>query len=434
MQPLRTAARTARRLVSSLPFRPRSVTLIDAPLHLGQAHAGVARGPAALRAAGLAASLRALGHDVSDAGDAGAAADAAADAADASAPPGGAAAAPPALLRHSALLSRASQRLAAAVQGALARGATPVTLGGDHSISLGSIAGVLRARSDARVLWVDARAYSSSPRRACAAAAPARKGALHLLTAPPCPTPLPHADADINTPADSASGNMHGMPLAFLTRLAAPAQAGPDWAWLAAAPPLPAAHLAYIGLRDVDPGERATLARLGIAAFTMSDVDREGIGAVVRRALRHLGVLPGARSAAAAAAAATPAATLPHLHLSFDIDACDPAIAPGTGTVVPGGLTYREAHYLCEAVASCGALGSLDLAEVNPELEPRGGGGAGGGGGTAALGAGLIASALGTTVLLQDRRGAARRSGGGGGAGGTCTGGSGLLQILHGRY
>jgi arginase len=153
---------------------PRSVALIGAPLTLGQRHGGVSLGPAALRAAGLAAALRALGHAVTDEGDAcGADAADAADAAAADADP--AAAAAPAGLRHSARLSSASQRIAAAVQGALARGATAVTLGGDHSVGLGSIAGVLRARPDARVLWVDARACTP----ACGAALP------------PCPAP-PH--------------------------------------------------------------------------------------------------------------------------------------------------------------------------------------------------------------------------------------------------
>jgi arginase len=176
---------------------------------------------------------------------------------------------------------------------------------------------------------------------------------------------------------------MHGMPCAFLTRLVAPSALGPEWGWLSGVPPLQASRLAYIGLRDLDAGERSTLKSLGIAAFTMASVDAVGIAAVVRKALRHLG---GGKAP---------------LHLSFDIDACDPGVAPSTGTAVAGGLTFREAHYLCEQVAATGALRSMDMVEVNVELNRSGGARSdtAAAGGTVGLAAGLIASALGKTVL-----------------------------------
>ena len=183
---------------------------------------------------------------------------------------------------------------------------------------------------------------------------------------------------------------MHGMPVAFLTRLVQPAALGQEWAWLDATPPLLPSRIAYIGLRDVDLQERAILRRAGITSFTMSDVDKLGIAGVMRRALKHLGIAP------------VPSAEGPRppLHLSFDIDACDPSIAPNTGTAVQGGLTFREAHFLCEAVAATGALHSMDMVEVNPTLGLQGGP-------TVSLAAGLIASALGQTVLGVPPRAAA---------------------------
>jgi arginase len=178
------------------------------------------------------------------------------------------------------------------------------------------------------------------------------------------------------------------MPVAFLARQVPLGALGQEWAWLADVPPLLPARIAYIGLRDVDPQERGQLRALGIAAYTMADVDELGIAAVVKGALRHLGV--GASGSASGSGS-------PPLHLSFDIDACDPSIAPSTGTVVPGGLTYREAHYLCEAVAHSGALQSMDMVEVNPQLCGEGQGSRAHT--TASTAAGLCASAWGKTVL-----------------------------------
>jgi arginase len=210
---------------------------------------------------------------------------------------------------------------------------------------MGSISGLLHARArtgpaDIAVLWVDAH-------------------------------------ADINDPSTSPSGNIHGMPLSFLLRLFDPTPLA-GYEWLAGCPPLRKERLCYVGLRDLDDGEKVFIKALGVRAFTMQDIDRHGIGKVMEMALEHVNRGAGAG--------------LP-LHLSFDIDAVDPAVAPSTGTAVPGGLSFREAHYVCEAAAETGALRSMDLVEVNPLLSPRRAKQ------TVDFALALVASALGRTIL-----------------------------------
>ena len=182
-----------------------------------------------------------------------------------------------------------------------------LTMGGDHSIALGTVAAACAARPDTRVLWVDA-----------------------------------HADA--NSPGTSPSGNMHGMPLAFLLGLVEAESLDEDatyFDWLLEKPFLSPERLAYVGLRDVDDDERCALRGLaarGTYVSSMHDVDKYGIGRVVDEALAHLGY------------DGTDEVPAP-LHLSFDVDACDPLIAPATGTAVRGGLSFREAHFVCAAAA-----------------------------------------------------------------------------------
>lgn len=179
---------------------------------------------------------------------------------------------------------------------------------------------------------------------------------------------------DINTPQVSESGNIHGMPVAFLMRLIDPLKY-PGWEWLAKVPPLRPQQIVYIGLRDVDAAERIILKDLGITCFSMQHVDKYGIGRVMEMTMDHLHGRP--------------------IHCSYDIDGVDPAIAPSTGTAVRGGLTFREAHYLVEAISESGNLGSLDMVEVNPELgsspeDARH---------TVDMGLALISSALGSRIL-----------------------------------
>jgi arginase len=186
-----------------------------------------------------------------------------------------------------------------------------LTLGGDHSIAIGSIGGALLARSDLGVIWVDAH-------------------------------------GDFNTPETSPSGNIHGMPLAFLTGQMQ-AYSLPSFNWLKSF--LKPEQLVLVGIRSIDAEEKAIMKAWGVHVFSMTDIDRYGIGEVMNRA-REILFQNGERP----------------LHLSYDIDAIDPHYAPSTGTRVRGGLNYREAHYIAEFAAETGNLVSMDLVEINPRL------------------------------------------------------------------
>lgn len=215
--------------------------------------------------------------------------------------------------RHASLVTR---KIAASTYEHSSQGRMTLTLGGDHSIAIGTIAGTAKAtrerlNREIAVIWVDAH-------------------------------------SDINTPESSDSGNIHGMPVAFLTGLAKE-ENEEYFGWIEDGMRLSVKKLVYIGLRSVDVGERKILKEHGIKAFSMFDVDRYGIGRVVEMALAHIGT-------------DTP------IHLSFDVDALDPMWAPSTGTPVRGGLTLREGDYICESVAETGNLIAVDLVEVNPKL------------------------------------------------------------------
>ena len=212
--------------------------------------------------------------------------------------------------RNCFAVGQGNMRLCETVRDAIKSEKFALTLGGDHSVGIGTCAGALQANPDVGFLWVDAH-------------------------------------ADINTPETSPSGNMHGMPIGLLMRLTDPVQL-PGFEWMANVPRLDPKRLAYVALRDLDPAEVEAIRSLGICAFTMKDIDHYGIGEVMSRALEHLGQRP--------------------LHVSFDIDACDPLVAPASGTLVRGGLTWREAHYVAEAASDTGLVASLDMVEVNPML------------------------------------------------------------------
>ncbi|KAK7968630.1 arginase [Apiospora saccharicola] len=216
-------------------------------------------------------------------------------------------------------VSAVTQKLCDQVYTQAREGRMVLTLGGDHSIAIGTVAGSAKAirerlGREIAVIWVDAH-------------------------------------ADINTPESSDSGNIHGMPVSFLTGLAK--EENPDYfGWLKDDNMLSLKKLVYIGLRDVDPGEKKILRENGIKAFSMFDIDRHGIGRVMEMALAHIG-------------SDTP------IHLSFDVDALDPMWAPSTGTPVRGGLTLREGDYICECVHQTGQMVAMDLVEVNPTLAPE---------------------------------------------------------------
>lgn len=232
----------------------------------------------------------------------------------------------------------ANKMLSSAVSRAVGAGHTLVMLGGDHSLAIGSVTGHAQQCPDLCVIWVDAH-------------------------------------ADVNTPMTSPSGNLHGQPVAFLLKELQDKMPNiPGFSWTK--PVLTCRDLVYVGLRDVDPGEHQILKNLGIQYFTMRDIDRLGIQRVMEVTLDHL-LSRNQRP----------------IHMSFDIDAFDPSLAPATGTPVNGGLTYREGIYITEEVHNTGLLSVLDLVEVNPLL----GAGPEAVEATASLAVDVIASSLGQT-------------------------------------
>jgi arginase len=297
----------------------RSVGLLGVPLDLGAGRRGTDMGPSAIRFAGISERLRRLGVDVHDHGYVAAAAPETRMPGDEH-------------LRFGREIARTCLRLRDRVKGILRNGETPVILGGDHSLAMGSVAGSAAvAKGKIGILWVDAH-------------------------------------ADLNTPETSPSGNVHGMPLAVLLGKGDPLLLGIG----EKTPVVSPRHTAILGLRDVDPGEKERIRKLGVAVYTMKELDERGTSACLREALAR--VTKGTVG----------------FHLSFDMDSLDPEYAPGVGTPVPGGLTYREAHLACELVAETGKLLSMDVVEVNPILDERNR--------TADLAVQLVLSALGKTI------------------------------------
>jgi arginase len=222
-------------------------------------------------------------------------------------------------------------RLAKLVADAHGRGALPLVLGGDHSVALGSLVGMAQARGPGGVVWVDAH-------------------------------------GDLNTPRTSPTGNVHGMVLAAALALAGDEFRRDGWTL----PALEAGKIALVGVRSLDDGERELLHTLDARVFTMSEVDRIGVEPCMREALAH-------------------AAGAAFLHVSLDMDVVDPDYAPGVGTPVRGGFSYREAHLAMETVAESGLLDSMDVVEVNPILDRENA--------TGQLAVELVASALGARIL-----------------------------------
>jgi len=238
-------------------------------------------------------------------------------------------------MKNPRFVSKVCKAVAGVVSDHARRGQFPVVLGGDHSLAMGTIGGTFEIYPNACVVWVDAH-------------------------------------ADINTPGTTDSGNIHGMPVSFLLGIA---ENVPEFAWVK--PVLRANRLVYIGLRDIDSAEKRILKKNNIKAFSMHEVDKYGIGKVVEMALD----------------AVNPNRDLP-IHLSFDVDALDPTVAPSTGTPVRGGLTFREGHYICEALHETGLLIAFDLMEVNPGLADEESVRK-----TVSVGCSLVRAALGETLL-----------------------------------
>ncbi len=278
------------------------IDLIGAPFGDGAGHPGTCMGPAALRVAGLAREIAGLGIEVRDLGDV--------------VPASRAGAVDHPTMRNLAGVAGWSTALADTTQASLGEGRFPIVLGGDHSLSMGSIAGVASHWQNLGiplfVLWIDAH-------------------------------------ADYNTPQTTPSGNVHGMSAALLC-----GEAGFPDALSDLGPRLPPGNLTILGARSIDHGERRLLATRGIDIVDMRRLDERGIAAALK------GFLDGVATAGGV------------VHVSFDLDVLDPCVAPGTGTAVPGGLTYREAHLAMEVLHDSGAVRSLDVVELNPFLDDRG--------------------------------------------------------------
>jgi arginase len=228
-------------------------------------------------------------------------------------------------------IKEACERVAQLVTRSVDDGFLPVVLGGDHSVALGTLGGLAQARGAGGVIWFDAH-------------------------------------GDLNRPETSPTGNVHGMPLAAALGLAGAEFESDVWPLPAVAPD----RVALVGVRSLDEAEIELVRELGVRVFTMSEVDRLGVERVVRESLAHVAG-PG------------------FVHVSLDMDALDPDIAPGVGTPVRGGLSYREAHLALELVAESGLVGSLEVVEVNPILDRENE--------TAKLAVELVASALGARIL-----------------------------------
>ncbi len=296
----------------------RTVEIIGVPMDLGGNRRGVDMGPSAIRYADLEGRLRRMGLAVRDHGNL-------------RVPdPGEERAHPPEPKAHFhqeivAVAEEVADRVAAIVR----RGGFPLVLGGDHSVAMGTLAGLARASRRPGVIWMDAH-------------------------------------PDINSPETTPSGNVHGMPLAVALGLASS--------------PFPASLRgsaegrcsALVGIREVDEGERAHIKKSGVTALTIAEVDRLGMAAVMERAIAAASRCDG-------------------IYLSLDMDVIDPNEAPGVGTPVRGGISYREAQLAMELIAATGRLVSMEVTEVNPILDRANA--------TASLAVELIASALGLTIL-----------------------------------
>lgn len=299
------------------------VDIAGVPLDLGAGRRGVDMGPSAFRIANIGHRIASLGFQVNDQGDI-------------PVPIPETIGVQNQRARYAKEIGAVCERLYLQVRNSVLSGHIALSLGGDHSLAAGSIAGSASAMRERdrplAVLWVDAH-------------------------------------ADMNTPESSLSGNVHGMPLACILGKG-PSELANIGSF---SPKVDPARCAVVGLRNLDEREKEIVRQSGVHAFTMKDIDRHGMASVMERALASI---CGGGAA---------------LHVSFDMDGVDPTISPGVGTPVQGGLSYREAHFLMEMVADSQRLVALDVVEVNPILDHQNQ--------TAILGSELILSALGKEIL-----------------------------------
>jgi arginase len=280
----------------------KSIRIVGVPMDHGASRRGTDMGPSALRIAGLGAALRRLGYQVAREEDV--------------TVPAMETRASDSPLKFREIILAACTELAERVRGILDEGDLPLVIGGDHSIAMGTVAGVashLRAKQqDLGLIWFDAH-------------------------------------GDMNTPMSSPSGNLHGMPLAHLL-----GRGDEELTKIEGfSPKVKPENVALIGIRDIDRGEREIIRDAGIHTFTMRDIDEKGMARVSREAIEV--VTDGTAG----------------FHMSFDVDGCDPAVIPGSGTLVPGGVNFREAHLLLEFCADSRKMLSMEVVELNPVLDDR---------------------------------------------------------------
>jgi arginase len=301
----------------------KKVKIIGVPMDLGAGRRGVDMGPSAIRIAGLNQAISWLGYEVTDAGNV-------------HVHPPEAVVQTNMRARYLPEIAAASEELAGMVEAALEEGSLPVILGGDHSIAVGSVAGVSafyrKRREKIGIIWLDA-----------------------------------HADS--NTPETSPSGNIHGMPLAALL-----GHGVKELTHIAGfAPKVLPEHAAIIGARSIDPGERELLKSLGVRVFTMTEMDERGMSDVVEEAIQIASLNTAG------------------IHVTMDMDFIDPFYAPGVGTPERGGATYRESHLAMEKIADSSRVLSVELTEVNPLYDTQNQ--------TAQLAVEMILSALGKKIM-----------------------------------
>jgi arginase len=301
----------------------QKATILGVPLDLGAGRRGVDMGPSAFRLADIHETVRSLGYEVADAGDLKVWIQETRDPGDPR-------------LKYLKEIRQTCEALRDMVGEVVAAERMPIVLGGDHSLAMGTIAGLSRFHrlrgEKIGLIWFDAH-------------------------------------GDMNTAETSPSGNIHGMPLAVALGIGEPSLVN----LAGAAPMVEGARASVVGLRDVDAAERINLKASGIGTFTMRDIDERGMRAVMEEAIRR------ASNETAG------------IHVSLDLDGIDPELAPGVGTPSPGGLSFREAHLAMEMLADTGRVLAVELVEVNPILDQRNG--------TARLGVGLLASLLGKKIL-----------------------------------
>ncbi len=305
----------------------KTVNIIGFPMDLGSGRRGVDMGPSAIRIAGIETKLKKLGYKVNDSGDIFIQNIELQNSRTLGINP---------KLKYLPEILKTTKILAKKVEKVLEQGQFPLCLGGDHSMALGTIAGISSycrgKKLETGVIWIDAH-------------------------------------TDMNTDKTTPSGNIHGMPMAASLGIGNEKLVN----LLDFSPKVKPENCVLIGVRSIDLLEKENIKKLGVTVYTMSDIDKLGIHRIIARVLKQF------------------QKNVDHIHVSFDLDAVDPTFAPGVGTPVPGGLSYREAHLLMESIAECGCMSSLEVTEVNPILDNKNK--------SAEFATNIIASSLGQRIL-----------------------------------